>query len=100
MGVPVLTPKDGADFLHYVEGHDPAELWQIDDPDDLEYALLWMRPIRSSACYDDGFGCDCDPQEFVLRDKVTGRFKPRYCRIECSESHPDAEPWMGVRYKT
>ena len=95
----LLTARDGADFTYYVESHNPEELWQIDDPAALEFALIWMRPIRSSACYDEGFGCDCDPREFVLRGK-DGRFKPRYCRIECKSDHPDAEPWMGARYKT
>lgn len=62
----------------------------LGEPDEFIYERLWMRPVRASSLdYYDG------PTEIRAPN---GRFEAVTCWIECAESHPDAEPWFGVRY--
>ena len=56
-----------------------------------------MRPIRASQAEDYGF-FDDGLDDTTLRDPATGKFVARMLWIECAETAPDAEPWMGVKY--
>jgi hypothetical protein len=85
------------DWTWYVPSHDPNELQQICDPDDLEYQAVWMRPVRASEAENYGV-FDPDSDHTVLRGDG-GRFEPRWIWLECPEGRPGAQPFLGARYK-
>lgn len=89
-----LSADDYGDWNYYVSGHDPDELVVIDEPEMLLWEPTWMRPQPVSSVDPEERG----DWESVTRDK-RGRFAPAYCWIECSERHPDARPFLAVRYK-
>lgn len=97
-GPPDLLHATEGDWAYYVVGHDPEAILQIDELDELEWEPLWMHPIKASQCEDFGM-VDWDPNDNVLRDPKTGRFEPRWFWIECSETHPEATAFLGVKYK-
>lgn len=90
-----LLADDPDPWAYYIPGHDPAELWAIDDPEELEYERLWMKPERVSSVDLEERG---DGWESLTRDRQ-GRFQPAYCWTECRETHPHARPFMGARYR-
>lgn len=90
----VLTAFDDSDWNYYVPGHDPEELLQVDELENLKWEPLWLRPVRASQLDESEID---DPSDTVRRGP-DGRFAPRWCWMECSESHPDATPFLGARY--
>lgn len=90
-----IVAFDDSDWRYYVSGHESENVLVIDEVENLEWAPVWMRPTRTSTLDEmerpEGV-------ESVTRDK-RGRFVPTYCWLECSESHPDARPFLGVRYR-
>ncbi len=95
----IIHADNGSDWLYYIPGHDPDELWAVDDPDILMWENVWMQPIRASQVEAfTGWPLE-DGQETVKRDPKTGRFAPVWWWLECTETNPEAIPFMGVRYK-
>lgn len=93
-----MSAFDGGEWSYYVRGHDPEDLWSVDDPQELEHEKLWMCPVRASHMCDFGL-VDDDCADTVLRDPKTGRFTARIVWMECPEDAPDAVAYMGARYK-
>lgn len=89
----LLHAFDGSEWAYYVAGHDPDEVAQVDEPDDLEWEPLWMRPVAASHL--DEFDYDGP----AVTRAADGRFASVVVWIECPEGGPGAEPWMGVRYR-
>lgn len=94
MSEPTLLYSYDDDWRYYVPGHDPAELWAVDDPDVLEHENVWMRPVPASQAEDFGLSYD---GPLIVRDE-RGRFKTPIVWIVCPQDHPDASPFMGCRY--
>lgn len=82
----LLTAFSDGEWAWYVSGHDEGELLVVDEPDELEWEKLWMRRVDGSSVVDEG----------VIVDDAELLDGP--CWIECAESAPGAEPWMGVKY--
>lgn len=91
---PHLLNGDGDPWTYYVPGHDPDELYGVDEPELLEWRAVWMRPMPVSSLDPEERG----DWEAVERDD-NGRFRSAFCWIECDETHPDARPFLGVKYK-
>ncbi len=89
-----LHAFDGGEWSYYVHSHDEQALSQIDEQDELQWEALWMRPVRASSLDES----EIDDATDTVRRGPDGRFEPRWCWIECGEKHPDAEPFMGVKY--
>lgn len=89
---------EDSDWDYYVAGHDPDELRQIDDLEELQWGALFMRPMRASQAPDYGYPVD-EREATVTRNKKTGRFEPVWFWIECSVEHRDAQPFLGCKYK-
>mgnify|MGYP007122129092 CR=1 FL=1 len=88
----------GPEWSYYVRGHDPENIHVIDDPADMEWVKLWMRPVKASEAADFAIpDFDCD--DTVIRNPKTGRFEPQWVWVECREESRDAEPFMAVRSK-
>jgi len=90
----ILHAFDYADWRYYVPGHDPEALTQIDELEWLTWEALWMKPVRASDLDESEID---DPTDTVRRGP-DGRFAPHWCWMVCSESHPDARPFLGARY--
>lgn len=94
----LITANDESDWLYYVPGHDPDELWAVDDPGSLLWENVWMRPIRASQVEAfTGWPLE-EGVETVKRDPTTGQFAPVWWWVECSMTETGALPFMGVRY--
>lgn len=90
----ILHAFDYGDWQYYVPGHDPEALEQIDELDCLKWERLWMIPVKASDLDESEID---DPSNTVTRGP-DGRFAPRWCWMECNETHPHATPWLGARY--
>lgn len=77
----LLNGIDDSEWTYYVRSHDEDEIDQVDYRDELVWEKLWMRPANAA-----------DREEFW--EEFDG---PAW--IVCSERDPQAEPWIGVRYK-
>lgn len=96
----VTLPKP-PDYLHdayepcwYVSGHDRDDAWVIDDPEILDIENVYMRHVTPPPPGERG-----DHEELYAGRDERGRFKKAWWWEVCSESHPDAQPFMEVRYR-
>ena len=95
-----MNPKP-PDYLHdawencwYVSGHDPEDARVIDDPAVLVIDNVYMRHVPPPPPGERG-----DQEELNVRRDKNGRFMKVWWWKVCHENHPDAQPFMEVRYR-
>ena len=84
---------DAWESVWYVSGHERDNAWVIDDPEVLDIEDIYMRHVPPPPPGERG-----DHEEVMLTRDERGRFKTVWWWEVCEKAHPDAQPFMAVKY--
>lgn len=85
--------SDAWESCWYVSSHDPEKAWAIDDPALLRIEPIYMRHVTPPPPGERG-----EAEELAVTRDERGRWQRVWWWEVCNESHPDAQPFMEVRY--
>lgn len=86
--------QDAWESVWYVPSHDHENAEVIDELENLDVEDIYMRHVPPPPPGERG-----DQEEIALERDDHGRFVTKWWWETCHKDHPDAQPFMAVRYK-